>query len=92
MVSWPSSTEGMGAARLAVQGENRPGLLEEVSSQIAAHGGNIMRHYGATREGAFSFLLTVELADKASMDRMLASVRSVDGVFDAFRADELHAQ
>jgi guanosine-3',5'-bis(diphosphate) 3'-pyrophosphohydrolase len=86
-VAWAHQPGSAGAARIVVQGDNRPGLLEAVSSQIAQAGGNIMRHAGTSGEGASSLTLTVELQGTQALDRMLAAIRSVGGVFDAWRAD-----
>jgi GTP pyrophosphokinase len=85
ILSWQLG-EATAQTQIVVQGDNRPGLLEDIASQVAAHGGNIMSHSGTTANGAFSLLLSVQLSDLASLERMLAAIRSISGVFDTFRA------
>jgi GTP pyrophosphokinase len=86
-LAWQLGDEATAPSRVVIQGDNRPGLLEDVSAQVAAHGGNIMSHSGTSRDGAFSLILSVELDQDQSMARMLAAIRSISGVFDAFVAE-----
>ena len=84
-VAW-TSTKGLFMVRIQVEALDRQHLLSDVTRVLADHGVNIL--FGSQATGSdrvaisqFSF----EMADPQHLNRLLAAVRKIDGVFDVYR-------
>ncbi|WP_265454513.1 RelA/SpoT family protein [Bifidobacterium bifidum] len=84
-VAW-TSTKGLFMVRIQVEALDRQHLLSDVTRVLADHGVNILSGSQATGSdrvaiSQFSF----EMADPQHLNRLLAAVRKIDGVFDVYR-------
>ena len=84
-VAW-TSTKGLFMVRIQVEALDRQHLLSDVTRVLADHGVNILSGSQATGSdrvaiSQFSF----EMADPQHLNRLLAVVRKIDGVFDVYR-------
>ena len=84
-VAW-TSTKGLFMVRIQVEALDRQHLLSDVTHVLADHGVNILSGSQATGSdrvaiSQFSF----EMADPQHLNRLLAAVRKIDGVFDVYR-------
>ena len=84
-VAW-TSTKGLFMVKIQVEALDRQHLLSDVTRVLADHGVNILSGSQATGSdrvaiSQFSF----EMADPQHLNRLLAAVRKIDGVFDVYR-------
>ena len=84
-VAW-TSTKGLFMVRIQVEALDRQHLLSDVTRVLADHGVNILSGSQATGSdrvaiSQFSF----EMSDPQHLNRLLAAVRKIDGVFDVYR-------
>jgi guanosine-3',5'-bis(diphosphate) 3'-pyrophosphohydrolase len=86
-VEWDKGTDAAPyTVRLSIQVEDRKGILADVSSKIAGINTNI-RNVEATVDDQMGRIdLTVEISDVKHLQRVIRSLRSVDGVVDVERA------
>jgi GTP diphosphokinase / guanosine-3',5'-bis(diphosphate) 3'-diphosphatase len=85
-VEWDRGVEGVFLATLEVLAFDRSRLLADVSRVVSEHHLNIVTARTATtvdRVSRMSF--EVELADPTHLHSVLASLKHLDGVFDAYR-------
>ncbi len=78
--------QGLFMVRIQVEALDRQHLLSDVTRVLADHGVNILSGSQATGSdrvaiSQFSF----EMADPQHLNRLLAAVRKIDGVFDVYR-------
>jgi GTP pyrophosphokinase len=85
-VEWDEGTSGVVVASIEVKALDRPRLLGDVSSALSDHHVNILA--SETRSGTdritrmrFEF----ELVDASHLGAVLATVKSIDSVYDAYR-------
>jgi guanosine-3',5'-bis(diphosphate) 3'-pyrophosphohydrolase len=72
--------------RLSIQVEDRKGILADVSSKIAGINTNIRNVEATTTDQMGRIDMTVEISDVKHLQRVIKSLRSVDGVVDVERA------
>jgi GTP pyrophosphokinase len=85
-VEWDGSTGGQYRAVLEVMAFDRSRLLLDVSKIVAEYHLNIISSSSTTSGSRIvRMIFDVELADPAHLSSLLASLKGVDGVFDAFR-------
>ena len=85
-VSWAPDRVGSFSVWFQVEALDRPNLLRDVTSAISDAGGNITASSTATDADRVATLrYEVELSDPGQVDRVLADMRSVDSVYEAFR-------
>ena len=85
-VAWAPERVGSFAVWVQVECLDRSGLLRDVSAAITEVGGNIVASSSATGRDRVAVLrYEVELADPTQVGRLITGLRSVDGVYDAFR-------
>ena len=85
-VEWDGSTGGQYRAVLEVMAFDRSRLLLDVSKVVAEYHLNIISSSSTTSGSRIvRMVFDVELADPAHLSSLLASLKAVDGVFDAFR-------
>ncbi len=85
-VEWDGSAGGQYRAVLEIMAFDRSRLLLDVSKVVAEYHLNIISS-SSTTSGAriVRMIFDVELADPAHLSSLLAALKGVDGVFDAFR-------
>ena len=87
-VEWDKSTDSLPyTVRLSLQVEDRKGILADVTSKIAGINTNI-RNVEATADtdSRGRIDMTVEISDVKHLQKVIKSLRSVDGVVDVERA------
>ena len=85
-VEWDGSTGGHFRAVLEIMAFDRTRLLLDVSSVIAEYQLSIISSSSSTSGSRIvRIVFDVELADPTHLSSLLAALKNVDGVFDAFR-------
>ena len=85
-VEWDGSTGGQYRAVLEVMAFDRSRLLLDVSKVVAEYHLNIISSSSTTSGSRIvRMIFDVELADPTHLSSLLAALKAVDGVFDAFR-------
>ncbi len=85
-VAWAPDQEGSFFVWLQVEALDRPRLLRDVTSVLSDLGANIHASSSATgRDRVAKLRYEVELSEARLLERALAELREVDGVFDAYR-------
>jgi guanosine-3',5'-bis(diphosphate) 3'-pyrophosphohydrolase len=85
-VEWDRGVEGVFLATVEVLAFDRERLLADVSRVVSEHHLNIVAARTATTPDRVSRMsFEVELADPTHLYSVLASLKHLDGVFDAFR-------
>ena len=85
-VSWSPDRVGRFAVWIQVEAFDRAGLLRDVTGVFTDVGGNIVASSSATGRDRVAVLrYEVELSDPGHVARIQNMLRSVDGVYDAFR-------
>ena len=85
-VEWDEELGGVFIASIEIRALDRPRLLRDVSSSIADHHVNILQcsmRTGSDRIAAMRFEL--ELGDPSHLSAVLGTIRTIDGVYDAYR-------
>ncbi|TAN23747.1 MAG: bifunctional (p)ppGpp synthetase/guanosine-3',5'-bis(diphosphate) 3'-pyrophosphohydrolase [Actinomycetota bacterium] len=85
-VEWDRDTTGIFAATVEIKALDRSHLLADVTRVLSEHHLNILSsssHAGADRVSRMRF--EFELADPSHLDSVLASIKRLDSVFDAYR-------
>ncbi len=85
-VEWDGSAGGQYRAVLEILAFDRSRLLLDVSKVVAEYHLNIVSSSSTTSGSRIvRMIFDVELADPAHLSSLLAALKAVDGVFDAFR-------
>ncbi|MBT8213066.1 MAG: ACT domain-containing protein, partial [Acidimicrobiia bacterium] len=85
-VSWAPQQSGTFFVWIQVESLDRPKLLRDVTSVISDLGANIHASSSGTGRDRVAILrYEVELASHDHLDTLVAALRGVDGVFDAYR-------
>jgi guanosine-3',5'-bis(diphosphate) 3'-pyrophosphohydrolase len=85
-VEWDRDGEAVFVASIEVLGFDRAGLLADVTRAVSEHRLSIVASSSQTAPDRVSRMrFDVELADLGHLDSLLASLRRIDGVFDAYR-------
>jgi len=85
-VEWDGSAGGQYRAVLEILAFDRSRLLLDVSRVVAEYHLNIIASSSSTSGSRIvRMIFDVELADPAHLSSLLAALKGVDGVFDAFR-------
>ncbi|HZD87257.1 MAG TPA: bifunctional (p)ppGpp synthetase/guanosine-3',5'-bis(diphosphate) 3'-pyrophosphohydrolase [Gaiellaceae bacterium] len=84
-VEWEGDGSQSFRVQIAVDSWDRPRLLEEVARTFAEHGANIVSYGGTVEDQMARNWYVVEVGDVQGLRALLASLRNVDAVFDAYR-------
>jgi GTP pyrophosphokinase len=85
-VEWDGSSNGVYRATLEILAFERTRLLFDVSRVVAEYHLNIVSsHSSSSGDRIVRMMFDVELADPSHLSSLLAALKGVDGVFDAFR-------
>jgi GTP pyrophosphokinase len=85
-VAWAPDRVGRFSVWIQVEALDRPKLLRDVTSLISDVGGNILASSSSVGRDLVAMLrYEIELGDPGQVETMVASLRAVDSVFDAYR-------
>ncbi|MBA2474535.1 MAG: bifunctional (p)ppGpp synthetase/guanosine-3',5'-bis(diphosphate) 3'-pyrophosphohydrolase [Actinobacteria bacterium] len=84
-VEWDGGASQSFRVQIAVDAWDRPRLLEEVARTFAEHGANIVSYGGVVEDQLAKNWYTAEVGDVRELRALLAALRNVDAVFDAYR-------
>src|SRR5215203_1192273 len=86
-VEWDKGSDASPyTVRLSIQVEDRRGILADVSSKIAGINTNIRNVEATTKDQMGRIDMTVEISDVKHLQKVIKSLRSVEGVLDVERA------
>jgi len=74
------------AVPLTIMTENRTGMLAEIAAAVADVGSNIVHAEARTVDGRGLVDLVVEIPDKKHLEKVIASIQRIGGVFDVTRS------
>jgi guanosine-3',5'-bis(diphosphate) 3'-pyrophosphohydrolase len=74
------------AVPLTIVTEDRPGMLAEIAAVVADVGSNIVNAEARTADERGTIDLVVEIPDMKHLERVIASIRRLDGVYDVSRS------
>ena len=72
--------------RLRIHVEDRKGILADVSTRIAGINTNIQNLEATTDEQRGSIRMTVEISDLKHLEKVIKSLKGIEGVLDVERA------
>ncbi len=74
------------AVPVTITTENRTGMLAEIAAVVAEVGSNIVHVEARTADEHGTIELVVEIPDMKHLERVLASIRRLDGVYEVIRS------
>lgn len=84
-VAW-TSKQGTFMVQIQVEALDRPHLLSDITQVLSDHGVNILSGSQSTgRDRVAISQFVFEMGDPQHLNTLLAAVRRIDGVFDAYR-------
>jgi GTP pyrophosphokinase len=85
-VHWAPTSNTVFLVNIAVEGLDRAGLLSDITRALSDQHVNILSAtVSTTRDRVAASRFTFEMADPQHLGAVLASIRSVSGVYDAYR-------
>ena len=84
-VEWEGGTTQSFRVQIAVDSWDRARLLEDIARTFAEYGANIVSYGGAVEDQMARNWYVAEVGDVKALRGLLASLRNIDGVFDAYR-------
>jgi GTP pyrophosphokinase len=87
-VEWASTAPSAEAyaVPLTILTEDRPGMLAEIAAAITEVRSNILNVEARTEDERGTIDITVEIPDMKHLERVIASVKKIDGVYDVTRS------
>ena len=87
-VEWGASTPTAEAyaVPITILTEDRPGMLAEIAAVVAEVKSNILNVEARTADERGTIDITVEIPDMKHLERVIASIKRLDGVFDVTRS------
>jgi GTP pyrophosphokinase len=74
------------AVPLTILTEDRPGMLAEIAAAISEVRSNILNVEARTADERGTIEITVEIPDMKHLERVISSVKKIDGVYDVTRS------
>ncbi|MBA3233709.1 MAG: bifunctional (p)ppGpp synthetase/guanosine-3',5'-bis(diphosphate) 3'-pyrophosphohydrolase [Propionibacteriales bacterium] len=88
-VEWAPTAQSMFLVAIGVEGLDRAGLLSDITRVLSdVHVNILSASVATTRDRIAKSRFTFEMADPAHLGHVLKGVRTVDGVFDAYRVTQ----
>ncbi|MGM0386745.1 MAG: RelA/SpoT family protein [Actinomycetota bacterium] len=85
-VAWGKGGAGVFLVQIQIEALDRTGLLSEVTRMLSENHVNILSASSTTsRDRLATLRFTFEMADTEHMGHLLAAIRRIDGVLDAYR-------
>jgi GTP pyrophosphokinase len=93
-VEWASTAPAAEAyaVPLTILTEDRPGMLAEIAAAISEVRSNILNVEARTADERGTIDITVEIPDMKHLERVIASVKKIDGVYDVTRSTRRSTQ
>jgi GTP diphosphokinase / guanosine-3',5'-bis(diphosphate) 3'-diphosphatase len=87
-VEWATSAPSAEAyaVPLTILTEDRPGMLAQIAAAITEVRSNILNVEARTSDERGTIDITVEIPDMKHLERVIASVKKIDGVYDVTRS------
>jgi guanosine-3',5'-bis(diphosphate) 3'-pyrophosphohydrolase len=86
-VEWDKGTDALPyTVRLTMEVEDRKGILAELSAKIASINTNITNMEATTGDRRGRIEMTIEIKDVRHLEKVIKSIRGVEGVLDVERA------
>jgi GTP pyrophosphokinase len=87
-VEWASTAPAAEAyaVPLTIVTEDRPGMLAEIAAAISEVRSNILNVEARTADERGTIDITVEIPDMKHLERVITSVKKIDGVYDVSRS------
>ncbi len=89
-VSWVGPAQRSFNVEVAVDGWDRPRLLEDLSRTVSESGANIVVAQCTVEDQMARTRFTVDLGDVEGLRALISGLRNVEGVFDAYRVTPGH--
>lgn len=87
-VEWPGEKDSYFLAGIAIKGEDRPGILKDLSNSIAGfQNTNIKSVSISTTDSIFSGHITVYIKDVSNLNKLLERLKKNKGIFSVERFD-----
>ena len=84
-VEWGGAAGATYAVTLLIRAQDRPGMLADITSVISETGANI-RTLGSHPDNLHARIdLTLEIADRKQLERIIANIRKISGIFGVER-------
>ena len=84
-VEWGGAAGSIYPVTLLIRAQDRPGMLADITSVISETGSNI-RTLGSHPDNLHARIdLTLEIADRKQLERIIANIRKISGVFGVER-------
>jgi GTP pyrophosphokinase len=84
-VEWGGATESAYPVTLLIRAQDRPGMLADITTVISDAGSNI-RTLGSHPDNLHARIdLTLEISDRRQLERIIANIRKISGVFGVER-------
>jgi GTP pyrophosphokinase len=80
------------AVSLTVITEDRTGMLAAIAANVAENGANIVNLDARTADERGTIDLVVEIPDMKGLERVIAAIRGIDGVYDVTRSSRSPVQ
>jgi guanosine-3',5'-bis(diphosphate) 3'-pyrophosphohydrolase len=89
-VVWSKALDGMSfPAGIVIEGEDRPGMLKEITTVISGYQNTNIRMANVQSDGPiFHGLITVEVKDLEHLNVLMDKLRRIDGVYSVSRYQE----
>ena len=84
-VEWEGGASAGFLVQISVDAWDRARLLEDVARTFAEHGANIVSYGGQVQDGMARNWYTAEVGEVKDLRSLLAALRNLDAVFDAYR-------
>jgi GTP pyrophosphokinase len=85
-VAWADAHSGSFFVWIQVEALDRARLLRDVTSGLSDYGANIHASSSVTGRDRIALLrYEIELSDREALEHVLSTLRSIDGVYDAYR-------
>ncbi len=84
-ISWVGPSQRSFNVEIAIDGWDRPRLLEDLSRTVSEAGANIIVAQCTVEDQMARARFTVDLGDVEELRSLISGLRNVEGVFDAYR-------
>lgn len=88
-VEWAQSSHAVFLVNIQVEGLDRSGLLSDITRVLSEHHVNILAaNLNTNKDRVAVARFSFQMGDPTHLDRVLAAVRQIDGIYDAFRVEQ----
>lgn len=92
-VSWADEKSGFFVAGINIRGDDKPGLLSDISNSITSYKGtNIKAINISAQDSTFTGTVTVYVSDLEHLSRLIERLKKNKDIFSAERFDSSHSQ